>query len=724
MRTTDALDIKVSGLRRNSSLCGWFLVEAQLDRRSGLDRVCLRAQRLSNADDIFEIILPVSVSGKINELFWLPGDVTGLVWHGTATENLNQPLMYIRRIGWFERTWLMTNRVIRTYMRLSLRQRVRVGLSLWKVISDLAGSYSISSQFRLSPTYSQWIELCDLLSDEDEQKICQHIASFVNAPHFHLLLNVDRASCGAVHATLESLKKQAFQNFTCAVLDVDGVCSSLFGYEMELKDVGLNSCIVAQPHVAAWLDRLNRALAKQGEWVMLLRPGDILPVHSLYWFACESLAQPRAAVLYSDDDECNGERLREKPRFKPDWSLTYLRATNFIGNAVVLRGNEVAGAGGVRFDCCQHGSYDLLLRVIDEMGNEGEDSVTHIPAVLLHHSSSHVVRGSNCKKESVSQWCISALRVHLVRNHVMAEISETLPGCRRVRYYLPEVPPSVSIIVPSRNQLTLIRQCIESLLSKTKYSKFEILVVDNQSTDPDTLNYLAQIAEKNGIRVLRYDQPFNYSAINNFAVQEARGEVLCLLNNDTEVISSDWLEEMVGQLLQPKVGVVGAKLYFPDGHVQHAGDTVGPGGTANHLHSFIEKNDPGYCNRAMVMQELSAVTGACMVVWKSLYERMQGLDEKHLPVAFNDVDFCLRVREAGYRVVWTPHAELYHHESVSRGKDQSPEKIRRAKREVAYMRRRWKRVRRNDPFYNPNLSYERPDFSLSNAPMVTKPWQI
>jgi GT2 family glycosyltransferase len=224
------------------------------------------------------------------------------------------------------------------------------------------------------------------------------------------------------------------------------------------------------------------------------------------------------------------------------------------------------------------------------------------------------------------------------------------------------------------------------------------------------------------VRLLRFDRPFNFSAINNFGAEHARGEVLCLLNSDTEVISTDWLEEMVGHLTQDRVGVVGAKLFYPDGRVQHAGDAVGPGGCADHMHWMIARDDPGYCNRAVVAQDLSAVTGACLITWKNLYQRLGGLDEKNLKIAFNDVDYCLRVREAGYRVVWTPHAELYHHESVTRGRDQSEETKSRTRREADYMRSRWRGVMKHDPFYNPNLSYERPDFSLNVAPTVERPW--
>lgn len=207
------------------------------------------------------------------------------------------------------------------------------------------------------------------------------------------------------------------------------------------------------------------------------------------------------------------------------------------------------------------------------------------------------------------------------------------------------------------------------------------------------------------------------------AVQAARGDIVCLLNNDTEVISPDWLEEMVGQLLQTNVGIVGAKLYFPNNQIQHAGDLVGIAGIANHAHSFLDRNAVGYCQRAIVAQELSAVTAACLITWKSIYQQLGGLDAEHLTVAFNDVDYCLRVRQAGYRIVWTPHAELYHHESVSRGKDTSPEKKRRAQHEVKTMRKRWCSALHGDAFYNANLSHERPDFSLSNAPILEKPWQ-
>jgi GT2 family glycosyltransferase len=312
---------------------------------------------------------------------------------------------------------------------------------------------------------------------------------------------------------------------------------------------------------------------------------------------------------------------------------------------------------------------------------------------------------------------------HLRRLGVPAKVNESASGLYRVRYELPEKPPLISVIIPTLDAPDYLRNCVDSLLEKSSYRNFEVLVIDNQSTHPEALRYLQGLRKKSEVRVLSYKRPFNYSAINNFANRHANGEILCLLNNDTEVISEDWMEEMLGRLLQPGVGVVGAKLYYSDGRVQHAGDAVGPGGCADHLHSMIEKDDPGYCNRAMLAQDLSAVTAACLMTSRKLFTDLGGLDAKNLPVSFNDVDYCLRVRAKGLRVIWTPHAELYHHESISRGKDLTEEQVLKTKREANYMRRRWKHLMSHDPFYNPNLSYNRPDFSLNTAPIIKKPWR-
>jgi GT2 family glycosyltransferase len=333
------------------------------------------------------------------------------------------------------------------------------------------------------------------------------------------------------------------------------------------------------------------------------------------------------------------------------------------------------------------GAMDYLgrARIVRSAGDK--DLVRHIPALLLH-------RGR-----------------------------DPAPEIRRVRHALPEPAPLVSIVIPTRDSLELLEPCIESVLAKTRYPRYELLVMDHRSRDPRTLAYFDKLRGRDA-RILRHEGRFNYSAINNRAAREARGELLCLLNNDTEVITPDWLEEMAGHLLQPGVGAVGAKLLYPDGRVQHGGVTVGPGGCAQHLHVGLERDAAGYGGLAVVARECSAVTAACLLTRRDLYLELGGLNERWLPVAFNDVDYCLRLQKAGWRVIWTPHAQLYHRESASRGVDDGDwRKELRAFCELKYMRFRWGRRMTHDPYYNPNFSYRRTDFSLAETARVRRPWR-
>jgi GT2 family glycosyltransferase len=299
-------------------------------------------------------------------------------------------------------------------------------------------------------------------------------------------------------------------------------------------------------------------------------------------------------------------------------------------------------------------------------------------------------------------------------------------GGVHVRYVVPSPPPLVSLIVPTRNGLHLLRQCVQSTLERTSYAPYEIVIVDNGSNDPDTLRYLQDLQADPRIRVQRDDRPFNFAALNNAAVPLCRGRVLGFVNNDVEVITPGWLDEMVGLAMRPDVGAVGARLWFSNRTLQHAGVILGIGGIAGHIHQGLPRQRPGYQARAHLTQEFSAVTAACMLMRRDVFEQVGGFDAEAFAVDFNDVDLCLRIRRAGYRVIWTPHAELYHHESATRGANLSDEQRARHAREARCMRERWAHRLDNDPAYNPNASLKNLDFSFSIAtePRVSlwKPW--
>jgi GT2 family glycosyltransferase len=292
----------------------------------------------------------------------------------------------------------------------------------------------------------------------------------------------------------------------------------------------------------------------------------------------------------------------------------------------------------------------------------------------------------------------------------------------RVRYELPSGPPLVSIVVPTKDQLPLLERCVDGLLHRTDYGPLELIVVDNGSTQAETRAYLGKIAADPRVRVLPYEKKFNFSAINNLAVAAAKGSLICLLNNDIEVIHSDWLREMASQALRPEVGAVGAKLYYPNDTIQHAGVVAGYGGAAGHVFSRLPRDVAVQAGRNVVVQNFSVVTAGCLVMRRSIFEEVGGFDEKEFAVRYNDVDLCLKIVERGYRIVWTPYAELYHWESASIGQSRRPEQHNRDQTETERLRERWGARLMNDPFFNPNLSLSHVDYVLAFPPRASKPW--
>ncbi len=449
-----------------------------------------------------------------------------------------------------------------------------------------------------------------------------------------------------------------------------------------------------------------------GEFVALLDHDDVLAPEALFENAVVVNRRPDVDIVYSDEDKIDEHGHRREPYFKPDWSPDSLLARNYVSHLGVYRRSLVEAVGGFRpgFEGSQ--DYDLLLRA-----SERTDRIEHIPRPLYHwrvHAGSTATdRG---QKNYAHEAAVRALAEALERRGEPGRVEESpaAPGLYTVRYALAR-PRRVSLIVPTRDHGEDVDLCLRSVFERSTYRDIEVVLLDNGSRDPASLRVFGAWLEREPerLKLIAHDVPFNFSEINNFAVARSTGEYLVFLNNDTEVITPDWIEAMMEQAQRPSVGAVGAKLLYDDGTIQHAGVIVGLGGVAGHSHKHLTGDDPGYFFTPQTVNNFSAVTAACLMVRREVYDEVGGLDER-LRIAFNDVDFCLKIRAAGYYNVYLPHVELYHHESKSRGAEDTPEKAERFLREQQFMHERWQTAERSDPFYNRNLTLEAENYAIGN----------
>lgn len=565
--------------------------------------------------------------------------------------------------------------------------------------------------------YDEWVLRYDTLSEERRANIRSHLKTFRQKPLISVVMPTYNSKPQWLIEAIESVRKQLYPNWELCIADdasTDEETRSI------LKRYAKNDPRIKvvfreeNGHISV---ASNSALSlATGIWVALLDHDDVLTEHALYHVVEAINQQPDVQLIYSDEDKINKDGNRFDPYFKCDWNVDLFYSHNLICHLAVYRADLLNTIGGFRegFEGAQ--DYDLALRFIEKIKPH---QIFHIPRVLYHwrvHSES-TAQSAEAKPYALNAG-EKALNEHFQRQKINAKVELVSEGYR-VRYALPDVLPMVSLIIPTRNGLHLIRQCIESILRKTTYPNYEIIIVDNSSDDAETLRYFDELRTESRVRILRDDCPFNYSALNNAAVRLARGEVLGLINNDIEVISEEWLSEMVSIALQEKVGAVGARLWYPDNTLQHGGVILGIGGVAGHSHKYLSQKEFGYFSRAKLIQGFSVVTAACLIIKKSIYEEVGGLNENELKIAFNDIDFCLRIREAGFRNVWTPYAELYHYESATRGYEDTLEKQLRFQSEVLYMQKRWGNLLLEDPAYSPNLTLDHEDFSFAWPPRTT-----
>lgn len=575
--------------------------------------------------------------------------------------------------------------------------------------------------FRSSPAdekeavgnYAEWIRRYDSLTSADVELMRHEIAACVRQPTFSILLPAYNTPAKWLRRAVESVQGQLYPHWQLCI--VDDASTEPHVWQLAQRFAAKDSRIAVQRrgengHIsAASNDALQLAT---GDYVALLDHDDELAPTALYFAARELNRRPDLQLLYSDEDKLDAQGRRTDPYFKSDWNPDLLHTQNYVSHLSIYGAELLRKIGGFRRGFEGSQDYDLLLRFTEQITPA---QIHHIPHVLYHwRIIEQSTASAAAAKPYAHEAAIRAVQEHLDRTGHTARVEPHYGIYQRVRYPAPPGNPLVSIIIPTRDRVDLLRQCIESIRAKTTYPNFEILIVDNESRE--SLDSL-------GAEVVRVEGEFNFSRLNNIGVAQTRGSFIALLNNDLEIMNPDWLAEMLSHAARLEIGAVGARLWYPDGRLQHGGVLLGVGGVAAHAHFGLRKEN-GYFARAHLAQDFSAVTAACMVLRREVYEQIGGFDEEHLAVAFNDVDLCLRIREAGLRIVWTPHAELVHHESASRGLEDTRAKQQRFLDEVSYMQARWGDALKADPFYNPNLSIDGEEqFKLAFPPRVAKPWR-
>lgn len=521
--------------------------------------------------------------------------------------------------------------------------------------------------------------------------------AFRYAPLISIITPVFNTPVPWLEAAVESVLVQAYENWELILIDDASTDAATVAALPEFAGRDERIRVARLPQSGGISAASNEGLAgASGEFVGLFDHDDLLEPDALYQTAKLLQTHPDADLIYSDEDKLT-EHGFDAPLFKPDWSPDFFLSYNYICHFTTLRRSIVDEVGGFRsqFDGAQ--DYDLFLRIV-----ERTQRIHHVPRILYHWRRSAFSTSDNIRrKPKALEAGKSAIAEYLERRGEQAHVAV---DWRTHAYWVKRdviEPKKVCIIIPVRDGIPLLSRCIESIVSKTSYTDYEIVIVDNDSETQEAREFFARTRH----RILHFRGPFNFSAINNFAVERTQCPWLLFLNNDAEVIESDWLSVMVEHVQRPEVGAVGARLLYPDDTVQHAGVVLGVGGIAQHAFRGFPAEDPGVNRQLQVTRNYSSVTGACLLTRRDVFEEVHGFDEERLPVTFNDVDLCLKMRHAGYLIVYTPFAKLYHHESATRRR--SVEAL-----ETDVMRERWPDLLERDPYYNPNLTRERADFSL------------
>ena len=727
---TPTLDVEIVSDSGASQILkeGWYSFDAQVSTPKGTLFFFLYLGRERNGKQGYNegerFLLSFDDGKATQQLVWIPAGITSLrleVYDFDGEFSVAQPRL--RALGSLNVINLFFGNHIRPLLS---EPTVLLGKlkKAWHCFQE-GGFAALKVKLfggRISTNYGEWVSRFDALGSEDIATV-QHAAEQLRQkPKISIITPVFNPPISHFRLCLDSVLAQAYQNWELCLADdcstdpeVRNVIEEYRAKDSRIKVVYREK----SGHISA---ASNSAISiATGDYLAFLDHDDELTLDALYLVALEINKYPHAQLIYSDEDKKTATGMRINPHFKSDWNPELLLHQNYICHLLVIKKESVDKVGGLRtgFDGAQ--DWDLILRVSEIIK---EDEIRHIPHILYHWT---IIAGSTAQSTAAKPYVLEAqakaVQEHLDRTgqHARAKIWHSISHIA-VDRLMRTSEPKVSLIILTRDKVKLLRQCVDTLLAKTSYKNYEVVIVDNGSVEPETFAYFEQLKKHTHVKVVRDDRPFNFSALNNLGVQHCSGEVLGFLNNDLEFTKPAWLEKMVAQALRKEVGAVGARLLFPNNLLQHGGVIIGIGGVAGHNHKGRPREDFGYFNRAILSQNLSAVTAACLLMRREVFERINGFDEQ-LSVAFNDVDLCLRIREASFKIVYEPEAELYHHESASRGYENTAEKFARFEREVETMKTRWKDKLRVDPYYNPNLTNLSEDFVFAFPPRVQRAWR-
>ena len=681
---------------------GWAVADSPVriqifdENKQKISAEILRTERV-DVEQLYEEMDFPDKTGFFVELTNLTGKLLYMVFYAGETKSVH--IVHLKPSVVFRR---------------KIEKYAKKGIRYWKSQGGAALAGKIVSKVKTASTreipYQKWI-VRHLPGDRELEK--QRHEKFEYQPKISIVVPLYKTPEKYLHQLVESIKAQTYPNWELCLSDGSGESSPLSRLLDELERSDKRIRVVRNGRALRIAENTNAGMeAATGDFIAFADHDDVLTPHALYQCVKAVNENREIRLLYSDEDKMSmdGHKFFQ-PHFKPDYNPDLLCTVNYICHLFVVRRDVVDQVGLFRpeFDGAQ--DYDFIFRCVEAVKPE---EIYHITKILYHWRCHEDSTAENPESKTYAfEAGKRAIEAHYKRTGIHAEVFQgEFLGLYRTKF-IRDHDPLISIIIPNKDHTDDLKRCMDSIDSKSTYQNYEYIIVENNSTEEKTFRFYKDLEENHPkARVVYWDREFNYSAINNYGASFAKGEYLLLLNNDTEIINDDCLEELLGYCMRGDVGAVGARMYYEDDTIQHAGVVIGFGGIAGHCFVLQPRGTTGYCHRIICAQDYSAVTAACMMVKKSAFDQVGGLTEE-LAVAFNDIDFCMKLRAAGYLIVYNPYAELYHYESKSRGLEDTPEKVARFNKEIATFEKRWPDIMRDgDPYYNPNLTLKSQDFSL------------